>query len=61
MTQEEKNQLCEYKITINGKPAKIVGRLLDFPFVAEVDGPLASVFSWKTIARVISNGGNFKA
>ena len=43
--------------TLNGKPAKIVGWKLDFPVVAELDGPLAVEYSWATVDNVMSNHG----
>jgi len=48
-------------ITLNGKPAKIIGKKEKFPQVVELHGPLAVTFSWETIQRVIANGGHFKA
>ena len=47
--------------TLNGKPAKVVGWKLDFPVVAELDGPFAVEYSWAAVDRVMSDGGRFVA
>ncbi len=46
--------------TLNGKPAKIVGRLNDFGTVRTDDGT-AFEWSWPSIGRIMDKGGEFKS
>ena len=47
--------------TLDGRPARIVGRLNPFATVATLpDGP-SYQFAWETVARVMAQGGVFKA
>lgn len=48
-------------ITLNGKPAKIMGHRNRFATVAQLDGPLACEFSWQAVKRILDRGGVFKA
>ena len=45
--------------TLNGKPAKITGRLNEFATVGALQGWMASEFSWEAVARIMAKGGNF--
>lgn len=48
--------------TLDGEPARIVGRLLPFAIVRTIrDGGPAFEYAWETVARVMENGGNFRA
>lgn len=48
--------------TLDGRPARIVGRFADFPQVRPDDPQFASVeFSWEAVELVMSAGGKFKA
>ena len=47
--------------TIDGKPATVTGRQLDFGIVAELPHGLRVEFAWPTIARIMDNGGRFKS
>jgi len=50
-------------ITLNDKPAQVVGFRCPFAVVRELD-PMASnghEWVWETVERVLANGGNFKA
>ncbi len=46
--------------TLDGKPAKVVGWLCQFPSVVQLDGGSAVEFSWPAVARVMSNDRNFR-
>jgi hypothetical protein len=50
-------------VTLDGRPARIVGVLLDFPTVIAVgDPPLAVEFSWVTVARIVAkHQGQFQS
>ena len=45
--------------TLDGKPAKITGRLNEFATVGALQGWMASEFSWEAVARIMAKGGNF--
>ena len=46
--------------TLDGEPARIVGRLLHFATVRTIrDGGPAFEYAWETVARVMENGGKF--
>lgn len=48
---------CE--VTLNGKPATILGRRHDFAVVATLDGSQAFQWAWPTAYRIYMNGGEF--
>ncbi len=65
MTTQEKTALIDAQgVTLNGIPAKVVGRLMPFARVRQ-DGPpgeaLDVEFAWGTVQHVISTGGAFKS
>jgi len=64
ITQDEKDEIMLnntfVNITLNGEPAKIYGRKLDFPVIAQIQGKLKSVFSWDSIKRICMAGGDFE-
>lgn len=49
--------------TLNGRPAKVTGRLNRFATVAYMNGDMASVeFSWPAVETVmLANGGRFRS
>jgi hypothetical protein len=47
--------------TLDGKPAIIIGRALDFGIVSHYPQGLRVEYAWPTIARVMSAGGGFKS
>lgn len=58
-----KRELCQAEdVTLDGKPAMIMGARNAFATVAtlNVDGP-AVEFAWPTVARIVANGGAFKS
>jgi len=64
MTQLQKDIIFEnsrfVNMTINGEPAVLCGRLLDFPVVRSLDGVYHAAFAWKTVERILANGGDFE-
>lgn len=62
ITTEQKYELAEARVTLDGKPATIRGVRNQFATVATVavDGP-AVEFAWTTVARVVANGGAFRS
>jgi hypothetical protein len=61
LNQKEKDILVGSECFLNGKPARIHGRRLNFPIVAQIDGPLAIEYAWKTTQRILNRDGQFKA
>lgn len=62
ITTEQKYNLIEARVTLDGKPAKVSGARKQFATVAtlDTDGP-AIEFAWPTVARVVAAGGAFKS
>ena len=66
ITQAEKDSMLDATITLDGHPARIVGRLRDCATVMRTDttdtfGWFDTEFAWATAQHVIANGGNFKS
>lgn len=61
LKQEEKDMLVSKDCFLNNKPARIYGRLLNFPIVAQIDGPLKVEFAWLTVQRIINDNSKFVA
>ena len=69
MDQKEKDRIfnnvrdyiaCGGCLTLNGEPANIHGRKLDFPVIVTVDNGMRAEFSWQTVERVYIAGGDFE-
>jgi len=62
ITQAEKDRIFNMSktinITINGEPARVYGRLHDFPTISS--GLYAAQFSWPCVERVLNEGGDFE-
>jgi hypothetical protein len=61
MTLDEKRALCDAKVTLDGKRAKVQGACRDFPRVTMLRSGLSVEFCWATVARVVARGGNFRS
>lgn len=54
-------------ITLDGKKAKICGRLRDFAQVVQYQHiydcprPISAEFSWEAVQRIVANDGAFKS
>jgi len=60
MNENQKRELAETPVTLNGLPAQIVGVKLDFAKVRTLDpyGPEIE-YAWPTVARIVASGGKF--
>lgn len=47
-------------ITLNGEPATIAGRVLDFPVIRSLESHTSAEFSWSAVARILAAGGEFE-
>ena len=59
LTYDQKRDLCERRVFLDGAPAKIVGAKEQFATIATTDGRRAVEFAWTTAARIVSRGGYF--
>ena len=47
--------------TLNGRRAKVMGRLNEFATIGTLEEPFISVeFSWSAVDRIMNNGSNFE-
>jgi hypothetical protein len=53
--------LCDVPVTLDGEPAMVCGYRNDFATVCQLRGPLRLEWAWETVARIISNGGDFRS
>lgn len=62
MTVNERTKYIEMtNATLNGKPARITGRLLDYAVIGQIDNPDIKVeFSWDAVRRIMERDGRFK-
>ena len=65
ITQKMKDEIMETaKIrgcTLDGKPAKVIGRRLDFAVVAMIDRLHGVEYSWPAVKRILDNDGKFSS
>lgn len=62
MSTQEKTRLMEHAVTLDGKPARITGRLMDFAKVSQIaDWWVSAEFCWATVQRIVEKGGAFKS
>lgn len=59
MNYSRKLELLQVPVTINGKPAKIMGSERLFPTVASLDGKYAADWTWLAVERIVAAGGRF--
>lgn len=61
LTYEERWELTQQRVTLNGEPAAIMGARLPFAKVASLDpeGPSAE-WAWDTVESVVKSGGDFQ-
>ena len=57
--QETRDKLVGLPCTLDGQPAKIVGRNEPFPVIVSDTNRVE--FSWPTVAYIMQNGGRFKS
>lgn len=61
---EERRRLIDAEVTLDGYPARILGRLNEYATVTtyrQEDPRLHYEWSWETAARVVSKGGAFRS
>ena len=59
-TDEQRRELIQSRVTLDGRPASISGRQQQFATVAAIDGTyLAVEFCWSTVARIVARDGQF--
>ena len=63
MTHEEKVAKFQgVRVTLDGKPAQVVGLRLPFATVRTLDPDVPSYeWAWATAARIVDNGGSFRS
>ena len=61
MTKEDRAALCESRVTLNGRPAKISGYGLPFATVTDRQTGLSAEWSWEAVARIVARSGNFQS
>jgi len=62
VTTAEREALMAMPVTLNGRPAAILGRLAPFAMIRTTDKAPAYVgeWAWATVRHVVENGGAFK-
>jgi len=61
MKQSQIDRLVGQDVTLDGKPARIYGRLLDFAIVAELGNGPSVEFAWSTAQHILDKGEKFKS
>ena len=61
ISTDERYDLIDARVTLNGKPAKISGARMQYAMVATLDGSMEFEWSWEAVARIVAAGGKFKA
>lgn len=56
----DRDALIAAKVTLNGQPARIAGRRLDFPRVTNIKTGESYEWSWNACEHIVNNkGGRF--
>jgi len=62
ITQAERQSLTETRVTLDGKPAIILGARRDYATVAQIPDGLSYEWCWETVKRVVeTKNGEFKS
>ena len=65
MTEQQKRNLMaraeDMGITLNGKPARVLGAKLDFATVACCPQGESYQWTWEAIGRILDKGGKFSS
>lgn len=61
ITLENRRELCQARVTLNGRPAVIGGVRNPFATVAYLDGSGELEWSWDAVARIVASGGKFSS
>ena len=61
MNEDTKLKLMNARITLDGRAARIIGRLNEFATIATIEAPLVSAeWSRSAAERIVNNGGQFR-
>lgn len=60
-TDAARDELVNTAVTLDGRPASIAGRQLDYAIVATLDGETRHEWAWSTAARIVATGGDFRS
>jgi hypothetical protein len=59
---EARRALCEAKVTLDGKPAKIIGAAEQYATVHQTPDGFGWHWSWTAVAHIVANrGGAFRS
>jgi len=61
MSQDERYELTQARVTLNGERAVICGARHDVATVRAISSGLGCEWAWPTVARIVANGGAFKS
>ena len=62
VTLAERKRLTEIRVTLDGKPAVILGARADFATVAQIPDGLHYRWSWETVKHIVeTENGAFKS
>lgn len=54
MTESFKDRWCGESCTLNGLPAKVIGRLREFALIAPLNSEMSGVeYAWATVNRIM--------
>lgn len=56
-----RDELVNTAVSLDGRPASIAGRQLDYAVVATLDGSMRHEWAWSTAARIVARGGEFRS
>lgn len=61
MDIQQRAALCEARVTLNGRPARISGYKNEFATVTQAGTRLSAEWAWVTVARIVAAGGAFES
>jgi len=59
LTLDQRRQLCQVRVTLNGQPAKISGAQNEYATVSTLGGTTQYQWAWSTVEYVCSRDGRF--
>ena len=57
---EQRRVLAQLSVTLDGRPARIVGVRREYAVVTSLDGRASAEWSWRAAARICDAGGQFR-
>lgn len=61
ITDADRSTLIWAEVTLNGEPARIVGRKHRFATVVQSTTGLSAQWSWEAAKRIVQRGGEFQS